>query len=75
MFSKATPLMDLVEGEFKEDGVYCFKGRSYAIRDLPDYIAKGAGLVIELYLKLEEGRKNDNQRWKYDIGKVGSLCG
>ncbi len=65
IISKATPLNEMAEGEFGEGTTYNFKGKSYPLKDLPDYVAKGAGLVIEFYLELIENeidRENDNQR-------------
>ena len=60
--SIAQPMHKQVIGSFSEGTTYNFNGENYSLKDLPDYIRDGAGLVIELYLKLEEGRKNDNQR-------------
>ena len=57
--SKAEPLHKLIEGEFGEGATYDLNGKSYNLRDLPDYVRNASSLVIELYLKLKE---NDNQR-------------
>lgn len=60
--SIAQPLHKQIIGSFGEGTTYYFNGENYDLKDLPDYIRNSAGLVIELYLRLEEGKKNDNQR-------------
>jgi len=52
--SKAKPLNELVQGGFREEATYHFKGKDYHLKDLPDYVVASSSLIIELYLKLKE---------------------